>query len=263
MSGLSLAVPEPMGIPLTLQRYMCLYRLPERNVRAQHTIEQYAILHSVGDVGAGQGLVPGGGIAATIGCIAAQGPLVYQPMARDLAKIYQASPDRVTEGIITDAWKIGIMGDIASEFAGQFFAEIDGELAREIGLGGVLGAIPIIGSFVSASIDAVIAATLTWRVDTMISMYYQNGQQWVESRHHTYELTKPMTGWSPNPSARVRLDGIPEQHSTIRDGQLEAVRLLVETLMSVSADKQQIREALVNKGLPEYLVSEAIRRFVN
>ena len=60
-----------------------------------------------------------------------------------------------------------------------------------------------------------------------------------------------------------QLDGIPEEHPTIREGQLEAVRLLVETLISVSADKQQIRRALIDKGLPEILVSEAIRRFVS
>lgn len=247
-----------------LERYNCLYQLPERNLKAQQTIENYALAHAAGDVAAGllMGLVPGGGLIATIGCIAAQGPLVYQPMARELARIYQARPDEVTNAIIVDAWQTGAIGDIAAEFVGEFFMEIAPDLAREIGLGGVLGAIPLLGSVVSATLDAIIAATLTWRVGTMISMYYQNGERWVESRHHTYKLTKPMTGWSPNPTGRVKLDDIPQQCPSVKEGQIEAARLVVEMLVSVCSDKQQIRQVLLKKGLPEFLVSEAIRRFV-
>jgi hypothetical protein len=59
-----------------------------------------------------------------------------------------------------------------------------------------IGAIPLPGSAVPATLDAIIAATVTRRVGAMISTHYQSGERWIESRHHRYELTRLMTGWS-------------------------------------------------------------------
>jgi uncharacterized protein (DUF697 family) len=52
---------------------------------------------------------------------------------------------------------------------------------------------PFVGGLVGAALDYVIATAMTWRVGTMVAIYYQNGGKWVGDRKHTLELAKDMT----------------------------------------------------------------------
>jgi len=79
--------------------------------------------------------VPGAGLAAMIGTIIAQGPVIYQPMAREIAAIYgRAVGDTDRSEVLRGAVGGGV-SDVAVDFGTGFFTEIVGELARELGLG--------------------------------------------------------------------------------------------------------------------------------
>src|SRR5205085_9394516 len=77
-----------------------LMRLEDRNAKAQEIIQSYSRLHAGMDVAVGlAGLFPGAAIPALVAAIAAQSPIIYQPMARDLAAIYTVDESAVSEGI--------------------------------------------------------------------------------------------------------------------------------------------------------------------
>src|SRR5258708_7686336 len=147
--------------------------------------------------------VPFGGTGAMIVSLAAQAPVIYQPMVKDLAKIYSASADDYTQKVVDKATILGALGDsgieLASEFGQEFLIEILSELLPELGIGAVLGAIPIIGGFVAAGLDATLAATLTWRVGITTALYFFNGQEWPGgSKKSAYDIAKEKTG-APSP----------------------------------------------------------------
>ena len=179
-----------------------LMRLEDRNAKAQEIIQSYSRLHAGMDVAVGlAGLFPGAAIPALVAAIAAQSPIIYQPMARDLAAIYTVDESAVSEGIEQVrgvvrrvAFQTGFL-DIAAEFGTEFMMQISGELLTEAGLG-VLGSlcIPVLGGAVGAALDYLIANIMTWRVGTMVSIYYQNGGEWLSSRHATFEMAKNFTG---------------------------------------------------------------------
>jgi hypothetical protein len=205
---------------------VALFNLKERNRIAQGIIRDYAVGHAKADVGIGilGTVIPGAGMAALLASIAVQGPLVYQPMAKRLAAVYSVSPDEVTEQLVSNAVFVGGIADVASELASEFMMEIASELLQEAGLGAAISWIPIFGGVVAAGLDVVIAATLTWRVGTMISIYHQNGGRWVEDRHATYELAHKLVGsLSPATSNRVRLDNISSKIPEVQDRQVSYI----------------------------------------
>ena len=71
---------------------------------------------------------------------------------------------------------------LAAEFGMEFLKEIATDLLVEGGFGFLLSALPVVGIAASAALDMSIAATMTWRVGTMTSIYFQNGHRWVENR---------------------------------------------------------------------------------
>jgi hypothetical protein len=101
-----------------------LARLDERNRIARDFISSYANKHAAMDVVVGLvGLIPGLSIPALAGAIAAQSPVIYQPLARDLAKIYMAEPGQL-EGAKEDivhrvAFQTGVL-DVAADFGAEF-----------------------------------------------------------------------------------------------------------------------------------------------
>ena len=153
-----------------------------RNRLAEQVIAGYAAGHAIADVAVGLigTFVPFGGTGAMIVSLAAQAPLVYQPMVKDLAKIYSASADNFTQKVVNKAIILEATGDIGielvreslvSQFGQEFLLEILHELLPELGIGAALGAIPIIGGIVAAGLDATLAATLTWRVGITTALY--------------------------------------------------------------------------------------------
>lgn len=144
----------------------CVFGLEGRNFAAQRLITSYAKKHAAMDVGIGAaGLIPipGAATAALIGAIAAQAPVISEPMARELATIYNSSIDGQTRKMVAETIEIGALADLGIEFLKEIVTELFSDLAACT----ILTAIPYIGSVAAAALDATIAATLTWRVGTM------------------------------------------------------------------------------------------------
>jgi hypothetical protein len=229
-------------------------------------IGDYARGHAIADVGIGilGSIIPGAGLAALIASIAAQAPLVYQPMARKLAEVYSAAPDAVTNRLVTETAIVGGLADLGAELATEFMAEIAAELLQEAGLGALASGIPLIGGLVAAGLDATIAATLTWRVGTMVSIYHQNGDSWVKDRHTTYERAKRMVGGlSPGTDDRVKLDEIPFKNKEVLDKQLLVVKSIIDMMLTVNANRDQIKTALRQKQIPEALIELALKQVLD
>jgi hypothetical protein len=242
---------------------MCVMGLEERNRRAHEIITEYARKHAMMDVGIGlTALVPlpGAPAVALIMAILAQAPLIYRPMTADLAAVYSANIDQETNRISNEAVLLGAAGDVAAQLGSEFLQEIASELITEAAAGLAASTIPIIGALFAAGLDAAIAATLTWRVGTMVSLYFQNGEAWIQSRKETYHVAKKLVGgYSPQTDDRVDLNDIGHQNPVIEQKHLDFVLNLIDMLKSLSANRGQIVDALRKKKVPDYLVQEALK----
>jgi uncharacterized protein (DUF697 family) len=237
--------------------------LKERNAEAAKIIAQYARQHRnfdivVGIVGT---FIPFGGLAALVSSVLAQYPLIYEPMSRDLARIYTAQPDQITGFVTSSAALIGGVGDITVEIGREFLQEITWDLLSEMGFAAAASAIPIVGGIAGAAADAIIASTLTWRVGTLISIYYQNGGAWCGDRKASFAKAKDIVGeYSAQTDRRVDLSVIPTKIPSIHEKHIKAMLAFIDTMRMVVTDDAQIIAALKAKGFPEDLISEAIRR---
>lgn len=249
-----------------------------RNERAMRTIESCAADHALIDAGigfAGFAPIPGAGLLSIGGSLAAQVP-VYRGLARRLAEIYEAKPghsptDAMIDGLLLDSTMTAGAGTLAlgpgvsweDAFNGEFFAEIIGDLVREIGLGGLLSIVPILGGFATIGLDVAIAATMTWRVGTMVSIYYQNGGKWLVSRNRTYELSKELGGGlSPKIQDRLDLNQISNRISEVRKWMVEKVTNFIRALLAKAPNTpiQRVREFLRKKEIPPSIIEESIKR---
>jgi hypothetical protein len=249
-------------------------RLDERNRIARDFIISYANKHAAMDVAVGLvGLIPGLSIPALAAAIAAQSPVIYQPLARDLAKIYMAEPGQLRgakEDIVhAITVQTGAL-DVAADFGTEFMLQIASELLMEAGWG-VLGAmfIPVVGGAVGAGLDYLIATQMTWRVGTMVSMYFQNGGHWVENQRHTFELAKELTGSIhvgvgdlldgkfKNHTPRADLNEIRQAVPAVGQNLLTNVRRLVSMLRGATSD-DKIRDILRAQGIPIDLIDAAL-----
>jgi len=244
-------------------------RLDDRNGKAQDIIRSYARRHAGMDIAIGIiGLLPGAAIPAIIAAISAQSPLIYQPMARDLAAIYtigEGELDQETSNVrrlvMRGAVETGII-DIGAEFGTEFLMHIGKELVSEVGLG-VLASlcVPALGGVVGAALDYLIANMMTWRVGTMVSIYYQNGGSWVGSKDSTFKAASRMTGGirtsvtelldkkKRQEGVRVDLGSIRWNVPQVRDALLAPVKNMVE-MMREAMSNDQIRSRYWRKEFP-------------
>jgi uncharacterized protein (DUF697 family) len=212
-------------------------------------------------------------IPALIAAIAAQSPLIYQPLARELAGIYNSDVDQTAKGIIRENLAFTSAADIANEFGTEFVASIAYELITEAGLGAVAGFIPFVGGLIGAALDYVIATTMTWRVGTMVAIYYQNGGKWIGDRKQTFELAKQMTGsvkfglndlvsrftdTNAGPRMTVELNSIPTAVPAVFESQVRALRPLVDMLLKVSTS-DFVRTELRSRGIPPSLIDAVLQ----
>jgi hypothetical protein len=189
-------VLAPIGTNSALDTgaFRTLTQLEERNRIARETIKRYANRHAKMDIAIGAAGVFGLAIPALIVAIGDQSKVIYKPLARELAVIYNSDVDEKTKQIVSDNLLLTGAADIANEFGSEFIVSIASELITEAGVGAMFGLIPLVGGVIGAALDYIIATVMTWRVGTMVAIYYQNGGKWVESRNHTLELAKGMTG---------------------------------------------------------------------
>ena len=270
-SPTSLAVSNLLEHPSSLT----VFKLEERNSRAQGIISEFASLHAGMDIAVGLfGLVPFMAIPALVAAIAAQSPLIYQPMAKKIASVYLATPEELGRGTAEIVLK-GLLEtsalDLAGEFGTEFMMHIAHEIVMEAGLG-ILGAlcVPVIGGAVGAALDYAIATQMTWRVGTMVSIYYQNGGSWLESQESTFQRATRMAGsfgksvtdvinyQKTKSTPRVDLNSIRNEVPGIRQNQVRILKVFVN-LMRTSMNNDQIRASLSNQGVPADLIRDALR----
>ena len=231
-----------------------VFHLAERNRLAERTISEFASKHATMDIGVGLvGLIPGAGLPALIVAIAAQSPVIYQPLARRLAEIYLVDDPAELSAVRANVLRTRIIEnaiiDIAAEFGFAFIMEIAGELALELGIGGFITFIPIVGAFAAAGLDYMIATSITKRVGKMVAIYFQNGGQWVGSKSQTSKIA---SGLSDN------LNNVRE-NSEVRESLLHNLKSYVEMMRAVEGTDQQIREELRKRAVPEDLINELMQ----
>ncbi|MBV9691055.1 MAG: hypothetical protein JO202_15260 [Ktedonobacteraceae bacterium] len=245
-----------------------------RNRLANQVINNYAAGHALMDVviGAAGLLVPGGGVAAMLASLAAQAPVIYSPMVRSLARIYSATPDQFTRGIVTAATIVGAAVDIgdevlaealSSEFGQEFLLSILHEIWPELGVGTLLSFIPFAGGFIAAGLDATLAATLTWRVGITTILYFMNNEEWVGgSKANTLRQAKQIVGvMSPKTHNRVDLSSLANRVPEVKRKALTGIKQQINVLKRANStiSKSEIREILTSEGVDAALVDEALQ----
>ena len=250
----------PMSVIATPE--IVLHSLSNRNRIAERVIGGYAKKHAAMDVAIGLAgfiPIPGAAFAALGAAIMAQGPAIYRPMAAELSAVYNAVPALVDD-VVKEGLALNAAVDMGGEIVADLLSEILTEVITEAIPGGVLTFVPFIGGIVGAGLDAVIGATLTWRVGTMISIYHQNGGQWIGNRRATYERAKRMVGrLSPQPTNRVNLDEVADSNPEVKRYQMNTVRSLVEMLLTVTKDLNSVRQALNQRNIPADLIETILR----
>lgn len=177
-------------------------------------------------------------------------------MTRELAAAYGAIEDQRTKAIQNETVAMGAVADIGIEF----LKEIATDLIGEAGFGLAVSAIPFIGGLAAAGLDAIIAATLTWRVGTMASAYYLNGGGWIRNRKHTYEIASgAVEGWNPNPEGRANLNRFAKDTAPIANKHLRFVMALIDMLKPLASSKEQVREMLSRKSIPDWLINAGLQ----
>jgi hypothetical protein len=247
-------------------------QLENRNRIARDTIKKYADRHAAMDIAIGAAGFFGFAVPALIAAIAAQSPIIYQPLARELEQVYNASAYEETRAIIRENVVVGGLADIAGEFSTEFVASIATELLTEAGLGTAASFIPFVGGLIGAALDYVIATAMTWRVGTMVSIYYQNGGKWVGSRKHTFELAKDITGGiefglsdlvsrfssASRPTMDVDLNDISRHIPEVFETQVRNIKTIIPILMQMGGT-EQVRQALISRGVPVPVIDAALR----
>ena len=257
-----------------------IYHLAERNARAQETIASYAALHVGTDACIGMGgflPIPGAGTASIVAAIAAGIP-IYKKLAADLCVIYEGPSDanidrRLAGGILTDGaltaapHLVSAAGAaLAEQFGKEFLWEIKDEVIKELGLGVLVSWLPVVAGFLTVGWDIAVAASMTWRVGTMISMYYQYGSRWLnDSRHATWETAKDMTGpLSPQVTDRVDLSDVPSKVPEIFEWQVDkAVEVAMSFFKSMpTASEEDFRQMLCDLEFSEEVIEAALVRIM-
>jgi hypothetical protein len=165
-------------------------------------VERYSKRHMKMDVAIGvAGIVPGLATASIIGAIAVQGPLVYQPMVREIGKVFEAGFGEPDRRIAAEGNLLGATYDLAAEFGVSFLKESTRELITEHGIALGLSWIPFVGGIVAAGLDVVIARKMTRLVGAMAVLYYENERAWLGSRKKTRAIV--LTSLKTNPAASM------------------------------------------------------------
>ena len=241
-----------------------LFARTEKREAVEALILDRAVKHVAMDVAIGSaGFIPlpGAGLASIVAAIVAQGPVIYQPLARDIAAIYGRQPGKVEREEVLRGAIGGGVRDIAVDFGTEFFREIAIEIVQDIGWGAAASVIPVLGGIASTAIDTKVAWTMTWRVGLMLALYHENGGQWIINRKHTYELVrKRIKMQKRDGQARPTIQQIVADNKTVADSQEASVNMLAQILMDQGFSKEDVRASLAARQLPTELINAVLCR---
>lgn len=249
-----------------------------RNKAAEVVIaSEFLMEHALVDVSSGllPGLAPGGSVPAIPEQMAYSAARIYPAMIKKLAVIYGAEPGDFTRtvaavGVIAEGGIAALMADVgpgilgsitldtANEFGEDFFREMIGELLQECGFPVGASFLPVVGAVVGATLDAIITATIAWRVGAIVSAYFQHGG-YIGSRKETYDKVKGYVCPTAHVSRPGTLDNL-RKIGEIRRKQEEYVRTWFRA--PHGARKEQIRGMLVdNQRIPADIVDRVAEEF--
>ena len=254
-----------------------LLYLSRRNEAAEEIISTTARSHATIDAISGTigsiVPIPGAGVVVLAGQLLHQMTHIYPDMIEQLAYVYRAEPDRITKRkmsgatvreAIGDGLGLEVVNHLKHEFGQQFFSDIGTDLAVENAPGLLASSIPVVGALFSGGLDALIAATLTWRVGTMVSIYFQNGDFIRGHRKSTYDLVKKqLVKRSPatsRPGTLAKVRDIPE----VRQNMVAKVRVIAKAMLQANPDRALVKKILVDTGpdgstgFPPDVVDEAL-----
>lgn len=163
-------------------------QLADRLTSIDAIVAKYMKRHVGMDVGIGvAGLVPlpGAGKAALVVALAAQAPLVYQPMVKQISALYARPPDRYLARLVGTANPIDAGLQLAAEFSAKFLIEQARELLHDNALVLAASWIPLVGGVAAAGVDAIIARKMTIIVASMAVLYHENRAAWLGSKTKT------------------------------------------------------------------------------
>lgn len=230
--------------------------LEARNRQAEARLAWHARKHAIQDGASGGmgALIPFASPFVAAGQLAAQAKSLYPTLARELTAIY-ACP----EGDFREAYKSAQDDErqaraikrllemhkddlaqltlaLVAAFDGEFLIEIARDLAQESAPAALVGMIPFFGAPVAAAFDATLAATMTWRVGSMVALHLQHGS-FVGNRKNSWTLVKNrLVGRSPDwerPQTLTRLRSeIPSVRTKLAADACRHGRLMVRAGLS-------------------------------
>jgi hypothetical protein len=246
-----------------------VYGLSLRHDLATRTIESYAAKQPKGDLTTGIAgkVLPAGGMVRAVATLAMQVADLYQPLARDLAVIYEVRVEAITkQPIAADERSARIGAALAAEFSADYLRgllqELVPDLWKSAAIGTAAGAVPVVGRFLGSGSEGVLTATLAWRVGTMAVLYLLNGEAWLGGKAATYALARSIVG-RPNGQirGRVRLDDIPyrvpEIYWQLVDSLVEDIRALRRADPAIA--EERLRALLQRGGAREDQIEVALR----
>ena len=241
-----------------------LCSLAERNAKAEKLIAGTALWHGGLDViiGLAGTVIPGAGAAGVATSMALQIP-IYHGMIERLAVIYSTQPDKLNMYDFTESVAIGGAAMFAAEFGIEFLSEIAKGILLEYGFTLAASVFPVIGSWVGAGLDLAIATTMTWRLGTMTSIYFQNGHNWVESRKATYIIAKRIVSNFLGEDVKIiDSDLLAVEVPSILENRVQTTLGLIESFRDLDplATNEKILNVLISRGIAVATIMEAFSR---
>jgi hypothetical protein len=241
-----------------MSRLDMILNLEKKHFDVQNLVHSYASRHRIVDmvIGGASNLIPmpGAAFLATAALVSAQTPLVYQPLSKEVASIYSKSMSS-TESSFSDESNADENHEYNKIYDIQFLVEIAQELVSEVTTGSIVAAIPFIGFAAAAAMDAMIAATMTWRVGLMTSIYHCNFGEWLGSRRETFEIAKKHVGpLSARSKNRIQIQEIISKNDEILEKQRKCLQLnFIDPLRKLGRSDHEIRDQAINLCIPSYL----------
>lgn len=237
-----------------------LFGQDARNNEVEDIIRSYAQDHGIKDAIAGvlgtvgSWVIPGAGFAALGASLYHQLKHIYPSLIHDIASVYQKSFDNsgklITNYTIAEGALQGIVTLLADELTEDLLLDLVMDHLPAV----VLSWIPFAGGMVAAGLDYYIAHKLTWQLGTAVSIYFLNGEEWIRSAKETRDIAKKFV----NNDTDVDLGQVARQVPEVLNKQLAAVRHFVRMLRKKTSNLNEIRNDLLEEGLPPYLIEAVL-----